>query len=64
MESRGNIINRPVKATIRNKNYSLMDQEETKVSSTMSLKEKKMIEVAEYRRRAIMGNKMEKISIT
>ena len=63
MQGKSNILNRPIK-TIRNRNFTYADNEETKVSSNASYKEKKMNEITEHRRIAILGNKTEKLALT
>ena len=62
--SKGNIINRPIKQNIRNRNFTYADNEESKVSSSATYKEQKMNEITEHRRVAILGNKTEKLALT
>ena len=63
MESKQGILNRPVK-NFRDKNLTYGSVEEVKGEVTMSLKEKKMQEITEHRKMAIMGNRQEKLQIT
>ena len=59
MQSKGNILNRPMKS-VRDKNYSLRQEEEVKQTQELSHKEQKLNQIHEYRRQAILGNRSER----
>ena len=64
MESKGNIMNRGVKSNIRDKNFTFQSQEEVKDITHGSYKEKKMNEISEHRRMALLGNRQERVALT
>ena len=61
---KGNIMNRPVKKSIRDKNQSLQLFEEEKQSLQVQFKQVKLNEITERRYKANMGNKSERKEIS
>ena len=61
---KGNIMNRKIKSNIRDKNFTFNNTEEAKISTQQTYKEKKMNEIQEHRRKALLGNKQERMQVT
>ena len=56
--SKGNIMNRmPKQHIIRDKNYTLNQNEELKTVEKVSFKEQKLQEIAEHRRKILIGSR-------
>ena len=65
MQGTSNIMSRkPQVNQVLDKNHTWNTKEEEKQTTTMSLKEKKMHEISEHRRMALLGNKQERAAIT
>ena len=61
---KGNIMNRPVKSNIRDKNFSYQQNEEKKANMQESYKLQKMQQIQEHRAKALNGNKQERLQVT
>ena len=57
-------MTRPVKTTIRNKNFTNQQMEESKGCDHQNHKEQKMSAITEHRRVALMGNRTERFALT